>query len=38
LICKDVKKLPGLNDVKVEQGQEDFAAMQEYFDPIDGGL
>jgi hypothetical protein len=32
LTGEDVKKLSGLDDVKVEQGRENFAAMREYVD------
>jgi hypothetical protein len=36
LTGEDVKKLSGLDDVKVEQGRENFAAMREYIDQLFG--
>jgi hypothetical protein len=36
LMVEDVKKLSGLDDVKVEQGRENFAAMREYVDKLFG--
>ncbi len=36
LMVEDVKKLSGLDDVKVEQGRENFAAMREYIDQLFG--
>jgi hypothetical protein len=36
LTGENVKKLSGLDDLKVEQGQENFAAMREYVDKLFG--